>query len=137
MSEQGRWKHIVRLNVRFKAVELELSKRVADDGLQALSHKTLTLKTGEGVVTQVPTSEEAQNDVVDVDDAGDRPGFCMANQEAAVSSFLHAANVGRELSSGRRRRDPGRVQLAARTHPRQELATVFEFGMANANAHVV
>ena len=91
-------------------MQLDYLERMADYGLKALAQITLALMSDKGVVADVATAEEAENNVTDVDNTGDPPVILAAHNEREVAWLLCSREEGTKLRGRRRCNNPWMVK---------------------------
>ena len=87
---------VVRLNVCFDAVELQLPNHFAQDQPQTLSHQTLPGIIGKRVKAGERALKWPANDVADIDDSHQAIACAMHDKKAAMVVRRAALHMGAE-----------------------------------------
>lgn len=111
--DQSEGGHVLRLDVRFEAVQAELPERVVKHESKGLAHVSLSGEGRPDVIAQVGTLEPSSRDLTDLDRAQDHIVSVTPDEKANEVGAPTPSEVSGELRACPRGRDPGVVERAA------------------------
>lgn len=115
-------------------MQLDYLESMADYGLKALAQITLALMPDKGVVADVTTSEEAENNIADVDNTRDPPVILATHKEREVSGLPCSREEGTKLRGRRRCNHPWMMERLTGICGCNELTLVGKLWQSNEDA---